>query len=310
MEFDISNIYDSVPGAFLIYDKISGKFIYISKGILSMFGCSEEVFRDRFYNSFDMMIYKNDRRSTLDLIKYQSENSDMIEVNFRVKGLLEDVKFMEYKGKVVTLPDGREAINVMLNDVTEMVLAQREMNRMNEQLFVEEQAKQEELRNKVRLDGMTGVLNKVATQATVEEYLRTTTPDKLHALMMIDTDHFKQINDTFGHKFGDDVIKLVASAIKGTFRDSDTVGRVGGDEFMVFMKNTTKDVTLMKAKELNDRIKQTFEKDGQKVSISCSIGISFYPKHGITYETMFANADDALYTAKESGRDRFVVCDI
>lgn len=310
MGLDLGNIYDSVPGAFLIYEKSSGKFLYISKGLVSMFGCSEEAFRERYYNSFDMLIFKNDRKSTLELIEYQSTYSDMIEVNFRIKGLLEDVKYVEYKGKLVTLPDGTEAFNVMINDVTEMVLAQRELNRMNEQMFVEEQAKQEELRNKVRLDGMTGVLNKVATQATVEEYLRTTTPDKLHALMMIDTDHFKQVNDTFGHKFGDDVIKLVASSIKKTFRESDIVGRVGGDEFMVFMKNTTKDVTIMKAKELNESIKQTFEKNGEKVGISCSIGISFYPKHGITYETMFANADDALYTAKESGRDRYVICDI
>ena len=76
---------------------------------------------------------------------------------------------------------------------------------------------------------------------------------------------------------------------------------------MVFMKNTTKEVTEARAQELNQAIRRTFEKGGVEVGISCSIGVAYYPKAGTSFEELFANADEALYSAKETGKNKYVI---
>ena len=150
---------------------------------------------------------------------------------------------------------------------------------------------------------MTGLLNKTAMQEEVEHYLSKSDYGAIHAMMMIDTDNFKNVNDNLGHDYGDKVIKFVASTIKDIFRETDYVGRMGGDEFMVFMKNTTKKITEERAERLNDRIRKVFVEKGKTVGISCSIGIAYYAKDGSDYATLFKAADKALYEAKEAGKD-------
>lgn len=307
----IEILMDNIPGGFFTYDSQSGKLLELSDGFLNMFGCDEAVFRDTFYNSFDMMIYKEDRSQTKELIEYQAGTGGNIQVSFRIKSMLNDVMYVEYRGKRVKESNGEEKFYVVLTDVTEQVLAQQEMSRVNAALYERNamnMAMQEEMENRIRIDDMTGILNKAAMQKSVRDFLETSSSDELHAMMMIDTDNFKAVNDNLGHVFGDEVIKFVARAIKNTFRHSDYVGRIGGDEFMVFMKNTTKEVTEQRAKELNKSLCRKFEKDGKTISISCSIGIAYYPKDGIDYDALVSNADDALYQAKERGKNRYVIC--
>ncbi len=420
-------LMENMPGGFMIYDAVTGKFSYLSDGLLSMFGCSEEAFREHFYNSFELLIYKQERKRVLDMITEQFSLMGAAEANFRIKSMLDEVMYVSYKGRRVVARDGKVSVYATLTDVTEQVAAQMELNRMNEALYVEtqrfkllqealddipfdlnvitdemtlilkrgdmhelrvpafmqenayqsfvhpedcsvyeknlnlaleepakitaecrmrfegedeycwyrvffasfgedggtvlrvvgnmkdialERARQEEMRNKIRNDSMTGILNKAAMQASIEDYLSGTTRDKLHAMMMIDTDNFKSVNDTMGHLFGDEVIKFVAKTVKQTFRESDFVGRVGGDEFMVFMKNTTRQVTELRAQELNQAMRQRFCKDGASVQISCSIGVAYYPKAGIDFASLFANADEALYQAKAKGKDCYVISQV
>ena len=168
-----------------------------------------------------------------------------------------------------------------------------------------EREEREAMKHQINYDAMTGLLNKMAIQMLVKDYLKEHHGDReqLHAMIMVDTDHFKAINDNLGHMFGDDVIKNVAATISETFRDSDYVARVGGDEFMIFMKKTTREAVMMRAAQLNAAMRKTFERDGITVTISCSIGIALYDKDGTEYETLYANADNALYEAKKQGRD-------
>lgn len=170
-----------------------------------------------------------------------------------------------------------------------------------------EKEEQEELRAQIELDGMTGLLNKVATQLAVEEYIKDCDIGICHAMLMIDTDNFKSVNDTLGHMYGDKVIKFVASAIRDTFRESDFVGRIGGDEFLVFMKHTTPSITEERASVLNRAIEHTFSQDGQSVSVSCSIGIAYYGRDGEDFDTLYRHADEALYAAKEAGKNQYSV---
>lgn len=304
---DVKDIYRNIPGPFMVFNAETYKFEYVGDGLLDLFGCEEEVFKDRYYNSFEMLVYKADRGGVKEQIKFQTESGNALTLNFRIKGLLDNVMFVEFRGNIGEAGD-HKVISGMLSDMTEMVLAQRELGRMNERMYANSEAKQEELRSKISKDDMTGILNKAATKSSIEDILASTDTSHVHALFMIDTDHFKSVNDTFGHQFGDETIKMCANIIKKTFRDSDIVGRVGGDEFMVFMKDTTREVTQKKASELNESFRRKLEKDDKSVNISCSIGIAFYPISGQTYEVLYAGADEALYDAKEGGRDRYCIC--
>ena len=169
--------------------------------------------------------------------------------------------------------------------------------------ITDEKLEQERLRNEAERDGMTGLLNKTAMQLYLAAHLAKSDFNDCHALFMIDTDNFKSVNDTLGHGIGDDTIRFVADSIRNVFRDTDLVGRMGGDEFMVLMSHTTLDIAKDRAKKLNDKIRSDVKGEDGSVHISCSIGIAFFARDGEDYESLFKAADSALYEAKESGKD-------
>ena len=302
------DLMNRIPGAFFVFDRKTYKFVFVSDGLLNLFGLTEKAFLERYFNSFEMFMYKEDRKRVKEVIEGQFDFEDYCEANFRVKSILEDEKYMIFQGRLVVENDGTENVYGLVFDITEMVVSQKEINRMNQELYNktnEERLRQVQMSNKAKMDALTGILNKGAVTETIKEYLAESEPDQLHALLMIDCDNFKAVNDTFGHAVGDEVIKYFASILKRTFRDSDIKGRFGGDEFMVFMKNTTKEATALRAGQLNEAIRKPYLKDGKEIKISCSIGISYFPKDGKDFDTVFASADDALYKAKSLGKDRF-----
>ena len=304
------DLMNRIPGAFFVFDRHTYKFVFVSDGLLNLFGLSEKAFLEKYYNSFEMFMYKEDRKRVKELLEGQFDFEDYCEANFRVKSILDDEKFMIFQGRLVVENDGSENVYGLLFDVTEMVVSQQEINRMNQELYnktAEEHNRHLQISNRARMDSLTGILNKATVTDTIIDYLKESEPDQIHALLMIDCDNFKKVNDNFGHAVGDEVIKYFASVLKRTFRDSDVKGRFGGDEFMVFMKNTTKEATILRATQLNEAIKKPYLKDGKEINISCSIGIAYYPKDGNSFENLFEAADDALYKAKSAGKDRFYV---
>lgn len=125
------------------------------------------------------------------------------------------------------------------------------------------------------------------------------------ALMMIDLDNFKPINDSFGHAVGDLLLKAVAKSMLGCLRESDTLARHGGDEFIVLLPNigTTRDA-LGVAEKIHLALNEPFQlAGGHKVSIACSIGVAIFPDHGNNEKRLSQNADAAMYAAKELGRN-------
>lgn len=129
--------------------------------------------------------------------------------------------------------------------------------------------------------------------------------NKYHAFLILDVDCFKQINDIYGHAVGDIVLQKFGKLLKGTFREGDILGRIGGDEFGVIMKNIqTKDIAMKKAEELLAKT-QAYKIDELKGNnISISIGISTAPQDGDCYMDLYKRADQALYQAKRSGKAR------
>ena len=125
---------------------------------------------------------------------------------------------------------------------------------------------------------------------------------KTFACLFIDLDKFKPVNDTFGHRVGDELLKAVAHRLQDCIRKGDTVARLGGDEFVVVLNEIEQEEYAGAVSEkILDSIKQIFHIEGHELSISCSIGISIYPRDGKTPDTLLIHADKAMYQAKQKG---------
>ena len=184
-------------------------------------------------------------------------------------------------------------IIALINDVTEVELLKRE------------------LEERTRIDHLTKLLNKGATEELirlmVSNYRKT---DSKCALMMIDVDKFKLVNDVFGHDTGDHVLAIVGRIIRESFKGSDIAGRIGGDEFMVFLRNIGNSDNAKKlAEKLENAVIHNFEGEDTEGYVSLSIGISLFPDNGVTFEDLYHCADRALYHVKEHGRASYKIFD-
>ena len=157
-------------------------------------------------------------------------------------------------------------------------------------------------------DGLTGLWRRGALDEKVREEIRRASAFKTTmGFMIADIDHFKRLNDTYGHQFGDAVLRRVAQLLKAGVYETDFVGRYGGEEFGVVLPRADSAGLLRKAETMRARIEaEVFSQGLEKVRLTISIGIAHFPRDGRTPEELIAGADKALYAAKESGRNRVV----
>lgn len=166
------------------------------------------------------------------------------------------------------------------------------------------------LQDRADRDALTNLLNKGAGQMYAEAYLDTLDGDSSAALIIIDLDNFKQVNDQYGHLLGDIIISQAACEIKKLFRSDDIIARVGGDEFMVLMKNIP---SLNLLQNRLDRLMTVFHTvlydRVPEANLGCSVGVSLCPQHGVKYEDLFHHADQALYQVKGHGKNGYMLYD-
>lgn len=164
------------------------------------------------------------------------------------------------------------------------------------------------LQEQAERDSLTRLLNKQTGRKQIEAYLSENQEDLSCAMLIIDMDNFKNINDSLGHLFGDAVLTHAAKEIKKLFRSHDIITRIGGDEFMVLMKGTS-DQTLIENRcaQLIRAFRNLFPEQLKDRPLGCSIGIAISPEHGDTYTELFKHADQALYHAKSNGKNTFAV---
>jgi len=156
-------------------------------------------------------------------------------------------------------------------------------------------------------DALTGLPNRALFQDRLGKALAGARRQKYKiALLFLDLDGFKIINDSLGHSVGDLLLQEVAERLNTWGREQDTVARLGGDEFLVMLTQVKElpDVAVA-AERLMDAMTAEFVVQGHSLNISCSIGISIFPEHGTDCETLIKNADAAMYGAKDSGRNSF-----
>ena len=155
-------------------------------------------------------------------------------------------------------------------------------------------------------DGLTGLWRRGALDEKIREELRRAAAFRTSmAFMIADIDHFKRLNDTYGHQFGDAVLKRVAQLLKSGVYETDFVGRYGGEEFGIVLPRADSAGVLRKAETMRARIEaEIFSQGLEQVRLTISIGIANFPRDGRTAEELIARADKALYAAKESGRNK------
>lgn len=169
-----------------------------------------------------------------------------------------------------------------------------------------EKLEAEELLFKAQRDSLTELFNKGNTQSMIEEYIKNNESNTSGALFVIDVDNFKAVNDNLGHLAGDKLLKSISSMLSEVFYENSIIGRIGGDEFVVFLKDTnSEEVLYKKADELVRGFRRDFIGETKEFRVSGSIGIAMYPQHGKTFKELFENADKAVYLAKKKGKDMY-----
>ncbi len=156
-------------------------------------------------------------------------------------------------------------------------------------------------------DNLTALPNRVMLEEHLEHVLELSQRNKFNlALLFIDLDRFKIINDTLGHQVGDELLKVVAKRIKSVLRSSDMLARMGGDEFVVVLESAkNKNSAAFVCKKILNIVKQSIKIGTYKLNTSASIGVAMYPKDGDDLQTLIRNADTAMYHAKDQGKDTF-----
>ncbi|MDQ4065430.1 MAG: GGDEF domain-containing protein, partial [Actinomycetota bacterium] len=151
-------------------------------------------------------------------------------------------------------------------------------------------------------DALTGIANRRTFEATLErEMSRAARNGEQLTLAMFDIDHFKKLNDTYGHQLGDDVLKKVAAALVEASRDFDTPARYGGEEFAVVLPSCSARESLAVAERLRKSLSEIAD---VPVEITASSGVATFPQHAGDIEGLIKAADEALYESKRAGRDR------
>ena len=217
---------------------------------------------------------------------------------------------------VKKIPDSNICI-VSMNDISELKFAEKEIRLLNNELNTINKGLNQEitlrekiekqLRYKATHDHLTGLPNRVLLFDRLKQaFAFDERHNTLIALMILDLDNFKTINDNMGHLSGDILLKKVALGLQKCMRQYDTVGRLGGDEFVIIINDAD---TIQDIITFTEKVQEVFQKPfdilGQQTYVTTSIGVAVFPLHGSTIETLFKKADVAMYVAKKSGRNTF-----
>lgn len=197
--------------------------------------------------------------------------------------------WLEGSGYAFRAPDGRKRAALSGKDITPYKQMENRLSRL------------------AYYDPLTGLPNRRLFQDRISQALHTAKryQHKL-AVMYLDIDDFKLINDTYGHATGDELLKKVSSRLSHSIRDPDTVCRMGGDEFVLLLQQflLPEDITGI-ALRVTHALSQPFDLSGRKISLTCSIGAACFPEHGDDSEALLQNADAAMYVSKLQGKNHF-----
>ncbi|WP_333797686.1 sensor domain-containing diguanylate cyclase [Rheinheimera sp.] len=210
--------------------------------------------------------------------------------------------YMYQNSTIFPITDVRGVVThlcMIIYDVTDVAVSRLELESMNGQL-----------KQLSKTDFLTELNNRGHWEdALMHEFKRLKRSGHRSSLLMCDIDHFKRVNDTFGHAAGDAVIKAVAQAVKKNLRETDVAGRYGGEEFAVLLVDTTEDQAMYFAERLRKTVESlAIEYNQQILKVTVSVGIAEYNSDMLEHRQWLEAADKALYTSKANGRNQVTLC--
>ncbi|MBL8518833.1 MAG: EAL domain-containing protein [Betaproteobacteria bacterium] len=260
-----------------------------SGGFNALFGVKGEA-TVREFEQFRAAVHPEDRERIDAALKHALIYSDDLRLEMRVVWPDGSTHWIASQGQIIRNPEGRAVslIGVAMN-VTERKLAEQRIAHMAQH------------------DTLTGLPNRLLLKDRIAQAVFHALRAKSRvAVLFIDLDRFKNINDSLGHEAGDKLLQTVAKRIRTCLREADTVSRLGGDEFVIVLPEVhgSHDVSIVAAKIL-ETLSQTYHLQGQDLHVSASIGVALFPEDGEEADTLMRNADAAMYHAKDAGRANY-----
>ncbi len=276
-------VENSIVGAYIIED---GKFVYVNRRLEQLSGYTNSELLNMNPLTF---VHEDDRAFVAENLQKKILGEEC-ERDFCVKVVDTDgnVKYVHVDGIQVEL-DGRKVIAGTFIDITEKTIAVKKIEKL------------------VNYDSLTGLYNRHYFNIHSEYLLKKAQRDQSRlAVLLFDIDNFKRINDSLGHKAGDIVLVQTGKLISDVLRDSDYFFRLGGDEFTVIINDFKSESEIkILTKRIQKALRSSIEVDELSFHISLSIGISLFPEHGTSMETLQKSADIAMYQSKKDGKNRF-----
>ena len=296
----LGNVFEEIYDLALEFDPQSRECIVLRNNERFAVKHKDEVITyEQFSDFLEDLVHPDDAAIATRIV-----NPDYIVNEFIVEGRSQiylEIRILDAEGEYVWVSvyfTREKKLDDAISDSSEYILCL--VQNIQERKLTEDKLKLEAER-----DPLTQLYNKTTTRSLIEEALEKN-PAAQHALIIIDIDNFKTINDTRGHTIGDQILLAFANELSRNFRETDILGRVGGDEFVVLIKNI-QSIALVcdKLQRFTSAFKKYGIDNGFPGRLSTSIGVSVFSKDGSTYEELFKKADAALYEAKRNGKDQY-----
>lgn len=242
----------------------------------------------------------------LESLFYKKKTSTIEQLQQKIKQSLEFNDSWQgeiwYKNKYGELLPVLQSISAVLGEDGQVVNYIHIFNDISES-----KANEEHINYLAHYDQLTGLPNRTLINRRIKSYVnRAKLNNQGLAILFMDLDHFKEVNDTLGHPVGDLLLQAVGQRLKAKLREQDILGRLGGDEFLAVLDHAANtEASGVVAQKIIHSLIQPFELEGNKIQIGVSIGIAIYPKDGNTADELIKNADIAMYRAKDGGRNTF-----
>ncbi|MBR1647373.1 MAG: diguanylate cyclase [Selenomonadaceae bacterium] len=302
--FFYSEILREISGG-VIYVQ-SGKILYINPAATKILEKNESDLLDKLFAECFFEYNENDdfNQMLLEVIYDSSREHEKVVAYFTGT----QTKHLHIHTSLLKFDSESVGIIILFDDVTELLklrgvaLDLEKIKAINLQLS----EARDFYKRTAETDKLTGLLNKITFENNCREYLQNISAGELAALFMIDLDNFKKANDTYGHQFGDLVLKNFADKLRDNFTTDAVIGRFGGDEFVILLKNVA-DINFVtdKARAVLEMARSLHS--DKNWSLSASVGISIIDGSEKNYSEIFAAADKSVYVVKSQGRNGFSV---
>lgn len=288
-ERQLQVLMDNLPGmAYRCrYDR-HWTMLFVSQGCARLTGYEPEDLINNRVASYASLMDEEDSERILAEVQAALDNDESFSLEYGLTRQDGSRIWVWERGRGVEEEDGTVVLEGIVLDISDRKTLENELEEM------------------ATRDPLTGLFNRREMSRVLEEELdRATRYQRPMAVLWVDFDHFKDVNDTFGHAAGDSVLRSISRLLLGSVRSVDAIGRFGGEEFVIVLP----EMDLEEARDTAERLRcKVAEKpqplgNGQEVPLTISVGVAVYPDHGQTASTLCAAADKAMYLAKQRGRN-------